>query len=116
MREAESGESGARKIQSIWRSCKRCMPKMDLEFEAVKFKCQEDEDGEIKVIFRVSKQDKLSAIAIPVKKSLHLAIKILKEKTYGEERTTGRGRRKTKQKKHSRLTTVREACEPGING
>ena len=54
--------------------------KKDLEFEAVKYSCREDEDGEIKLILRVSMQDKLSAIAIPVKKRLKIGVEIVNEK------------------------------------
>lgn len=57
---------------------KRLMPKNDLELEAVKYSCREDEDGEIKLILRVSMQHKLSAIAIPVKKRLKIKVEIVK--------------------------------------
>jgi len=52
--------------------------KNNLEFEAVKYSCKEDEDGEIKLILRVSMQDKLSAIAIPVKERLKIKVEIIK--------------------------------------
>ena len=48
-----------------------------LELEAIKYSIKEDEDGEIKLIFRVSMKHKLSAIAIPVKKRLKLRVEIM---------------------------------------
>lgn len=54
------------------------MGKSDLEFEAVKYSCREDEDGEIKLVLRVSMQDKISAIAIPIKERLKIKVEVLK--------------------------------------
>uniref|UniRef100_A0A6H1ZW24 Uncharacterized protein n=1 Tax=viral metagenome TaxID=1070528 RepID=A0A6H1ZW24_9ZZZZ len=48
-----------------------------LEFEAIKNKYIDDEDGEATIIFRVSMKHKLGAFATPVKKRLLLTIKVL---------------------------------------
>lgn len=49
----------------------------DLIFEAIKSKCNEDEDGEMTLVFKVSLKDKISAIAIPVKKLLKIKVEIV---------------------------------------
>ncbi len=54
------------------------MPKKvceELCFQAIKYKCIEDEDGEVSIVFKVNMQDKLSAIVIPVKELLNIKVK-----------------------------------------
>jgi len=53
------------------------MPKDILKFEAVKHKCVEDEDGEMTLILKVSMQDKISAVAVPVKRLLKVTVEVL---------------------------------------
>lgn len=52
------------------------MPK-PLEFEAIKHKYQDDEDGEAMLLLKVSMQDKLSAFAVPAKKRLKVRIEVI---------------------------------------
>lgn len=52
------------------------MPK-DLEFEAIKYKYADDEDGEGWLTLRINMKDKLSAFAIPAKKRLKIKVEIL---------------------------------------
>lgn len=55
------------------------MPKTDkLEFEAIKYKYQEDEDGQATLALRIDMQNKLSAFAVPAKKRLKVSVEILK--------------------------------------
>lgn len=55
------------------------MPKTDkLEFEAIKYKCVEDVDGEMTLALKISMQDKISVVAIPVKRRLKFYVEILK--------------------------------------
>ena len=58
---------------------RRGMPKTDkLEFEAIKYKCVEDVDGEMTLALKISMQDKISVVAIPVKRRLKFYVEILK--------------------------------------
>ena len=50
-----------------------------LEFEAIKHKYQEDEDGESMLILRINMQDKLSAFAVPAKTRLRVKIESIDE-------------------------------------
>jgi len=48
-----------------------------LEFEAIKYKFQTDEDGEAMLILRVSMKEQLCAFAIPAKKKLKVKIEVI---------------------------------------
>ena len=48
-----------------------------LEFDAIKHKYQEDEDGEAILILKINMQDKLSAFAVPAKKRLKVSIEVI---------------------------------------
>jgi hypothetical protein len=50
-----------------------------LEFEAIKYKFQTDEDGEASLILRVNMQDQISAFAIPAKKRLKVKVEVMDE-------------------------------------
>jgi len=50
-----------------------------LQFEAIKYKFQTDEDGEASLILRVSMQDQVNAFAIPAKKRLKIKVEIIDE-------------------------------------
>ncbi len=47
-----------------------------LKFQAIKYKYQDDEDGEATLILKINMQDKLSAFAIPAKKILNITVEI----------------------------------------
>lgn len=81
----------------------------DLEFEASKYSIREDEDGEIKLILRISMQDKLSAIAIPVKKRLKIRVNI-------DDEEKEKPCRQTVKKGYDRLKAVRKAVKSGFDG
>lgn len=49
-----------------------------LEFEAVKYKYIDDEDGEATLILKINMKDKLSAFAIQPKKRLKVSVEIIK--------------------------------------
>jgi len=54
------------------------MPKKNkLIFEAIKYKYQDDEDGEAILLLRINMQDKLSAFAVPAKKRLKIIVEII---------------------------------------
>ena len=48
-----------------------------LEFQAIKHKYIDDEDGEAVIVFKVNQQEKLGAFAIPPKKLLKIIVKII---------------------------------------
>lgn len=50
-----------------------------LTFEAIKYKYQDDEDGEAMLILKISTQDKLSAFAVPAKKILKISVEVIDE-------------------------------------
>ena len=48
-----------------------------LQFEAIKSKYIDDEDGEAVLILKVNMQEKLSAFAIPVKQRLKISVEVI---------------------------------------
>lgn len=51
--------------------------KKGLEFEAIKYKYADDEDGEGWLTLRVNMQDKLIAFAVPAKKRLKITVEVI---------------------------------------
>jgi len=49
--------------------------KDELNFQAIKYKYSEDEDGEATIILRVSMKDKLVAFAVPTKELLNVRVR-----------------------------------------
>ena len=47
---------------------------MTIELDAIKHKLLEDDDGEITLILKVNSQERLKAMAIPVKKLLNVKV------------------------------------------